>query len=185
MLKSPGVFCQTEGARLFKLKELVYLIRITVSVYLIAAALILAGCGAMGQTEPGLLDQGGYQQEFLEAKAQLELPPGFKFPGEVPDTGGAWVEEGGGVAHAQSYWEHVWTTEWLEQRGKDEARAEKALHMLKYVIPEGEFMREKLDQAGRDLHAENVRKAELGDPSGFQHFVTVNPMSLYRTADEQ
>ena len=161
------------------------MIRLTVSVYLMAAALILAGCGAMGQTEPGLLDQSGYQQEFLEAKAELELPPGFIFPEEVPDTGGAWVEEGGGVAFAQQYWEFAWITEWLEQRGKDEDRAEKALHMLKYVIPEGEYMTEMLDQAGRDFHKEYVRKAELGDPSGFQHHVTVNPGTLYRIADEQ
>lgn len=89
-------------------------------------------------------------------------------------------EEGVGTSKAQSYWIYAWQVEWLEQRNKNPQRAAKALAVLKNEVPKSEYMTKILDEAGRRMFAEDLKKAELGDPSGFQRDITVNPVKLLR-----
>ncbi len=61
-----------------------------------------------------------------------------------------------------------------QQYNKDEARARKALDVLKNEVPKSEFMTNMI--GGEGVWDEYVKKAELGDPSGFQYDIEVNPI---------
>lgn len=161
-----------------------------VTILLVCIAIFLSGCGIANETagqnqkQTKYLDEAGFQKEYRDATVHLELPPAIFFPDEANTGGAQSFEEGCGVSFAQQYWIYAWQVEWLEQRNRDREREDVAINMLKNVIPECEFMREKIDEAGRRLYYEYLRKAELGDPGGFQHDVSVNPMKLERALDD-
>lgn len=150
---------------------------------------MIAGCksakeaGGPGQNQAKFLDAAGMQKEYREAAAKLELPPGIIFHKEANTGGAKSFEKGVGRSYAQAYWISAWETEWLEQRNKDQVRARKALDVLKNDVPKSEFMT-TLDEPGRRFYADYLKKAELGDPSGFQQDVTVNPVRLERIKND-
>lgn len=134
-----------------------------------------------GQAQTKFLDAAGMQKEYQAAAAKLKLPPGMVFR-ENANTGGAQsFEEGVGLSNAQNYWMAAWEIEWLEQRNKDEARARKALDVLKNEVPKSELMTKGCDEATRRFYAEYLKKAELGDPSGFQQDIAVTHFTPLRS----
>jgi hypothetical protein len=137
--------------------------------------IVFGGCGSTNE----YLDKSGIQQEYQEAIAELELPPGFIFPDEIRIEGTSF-QKGVGIVSAQSYWMAAWQTEWLEQRNKDEERAQRALDVLRNEVYKSEFFLHYLDEYGRECLEEYLTKAELGDPSGYQYDRGVNPEELIR-----
>lgn len=159
-------------------------IRIAVAVLLALTALSAAGCEGQKDTGPALFDDDEISAEYDAAAADLELPPGFTFPG-MPFDGeeGMW-EEGSGLVNAQMYWQRAWELEWLEQRGKDPAREAAALDVLMNQVPEMEFMTRYADDASRSIWAEYAEQAAMGDPSGIQQDVDANPIRVTREDEE-
>ena len=156
---------------------------------LIALLLMLAvvgstGCAKQKEEGPALLSEEEILAEYATAAADLELPPGFEFPG-MPLDGqeGVW-QEGCGLVAAQMYWQRAWEIEWLEQRGKDPAREAAALDVLKNQVPEKDFMTKYADASTHGVWTEYVSQAEMGDPSGIQRDVDVNPMTVEREVVE-
>lgn len=147
-----------------------------------AAGTSVAGTAEQGQgtTQERFLDESGMQAEYRIEAGRLDLPPGVVFPEAAPvsASGPQSFGEGVGLVFAQQYWIFAWEREWLDQRGKDPTRENAALRVLKSEVPKCEFMTKYLDEAGRQYFDGYVRRAQLGDPSGFQQDVTVNPMSL-------
>ena len=151
-------------------------------------AVVLAGCasankaGGPGQAETKFLDVAGMQKEYQKTAAKLKLPPGIVFPKKANSGGAGSFEEGVGLSNAQTYWQYAWETEWLEQRGKDAKRASKALDVLKNEVPKSKMMTEGADQSVRDFYARYLKKAELGDPSGFQRDVELGGLKMLRSS---
>ena len=129
------------------------------------------------------LDPEGIQAEYQQAASELELPPGFAFPGDMGwDENGSY-EQGCGVSAAQNYWKWAWITEWLEQRGVNSEREAKALDVLMNEVPESWLMTEGNDGSARQYYNMCLEKAELGDPSGFQQYLDANSPDLIRTGE--
>lgn len=145
---------------------------------LLALAMGAAGCGSAGGSD--FLGVAGMRKEYRVAAAKLRLPPGIVFPKMARSGGGASFEAGVGAGQAQWYWISAWEQEWLEQRAKNPARAQEALDFLKNEAPKSEYMTKRLDETGRQFHAEYLKKAELGDPSGFQRDTELNGVKLLR-----
>lgn len=146
----------------------------------------IAGCGSVGVKPAAggkVVDAGGMQKTYHAAAAKLELPPGFEFPDKANTGGASGFEDGVGVQNAQTYWIIAWETEWLEQQGKDESRARKALDVLKNEVPKSWSMTKGSDQSVRNAYAEFLKKAELGDPSGFQGDVELNGLEMKRVPE--
>jgi hypothetical protein len=121
------------------------------------------------------------QIEYRQTAAKLTLPPGVVFPDKAnpgPDPDSTVYGEGIGTQRAQFYWLYAWEMEWLTQRVKDPGRAAKAFSVLKNEAPRSDVMTTYLDDIGRNMWQEYVRKAEAGDPSGFQADVEANPFVL-------
>ena len=155
----------------------------------VALAVGVAGCGTAnkaggsGRAETKFLDVTGMQKEYQKTAAKLKLPPGISFPkNAVSGRDAGTFEKGVGLSDAQVYWRQAWETEWLEQRGKDEARARNALAVLENEVPKSKMMTEGADEATRRFFAEYLKKAKLGDPSGFQRDVELNGLKLVRRA---
>lgn len=148
-----------------------------------ALAISLGGCKSSGESK--FIDAVGMQKEHRAAAANLKLPPGVVFRKKANEGGGGSFEKGVGLGLAQWYWISAWEHEWLEQRNKDGARARKALDVLKNEVPKSETMTNNIDDYGRRLYAGNLKKAELGDPSGFQQEVEVNPIDLQHSSERK
>jgi hypothetical protein len=153
---------------------------------LFVSAGVLGGCSAMSNHASSsggqrFVDENGWRAEYASAAAALKLPPGVVFR-KRPDSGGAAsFEVGCGTNLAQAYWLHAWEKEWLAQRKKDAKRERAAFRVLTKQVPSSHFMA-SMDEGGKTLFAEYVKKAELGDPSGFQEDVDANPIDLQLSA---
>ena len=79
-----------------------------------------------------------------------------------------------GDTQASNYYQCAWERQWLDTYASDEQAASKALHELEKV-PSMPFMGpDRCDDATRNFFKEHMRKAKLGDPSGFQQDVQAN-----------
>lgn len=148
--------------------------------------LSLTGCTSIKQADSSSSGQSfnneaGMQKEYRTAAARLKLPPGIVFPKKANAGGAQAFEKRVGLGHAEIYWMYAWETEWLEQRGKDEARERAALAVLKNEVPKSATMVKGSDEATKRFYDEYLRKAELGDPSGFQSDVELNGLKMQRT----
>ena len=98
----------------------------------------------------------------------MELPTALE--GETADQ----FQIGYGVTRASMLWEYAWEKEWLETYTSDTERAERALQELEKA-PEMLYMSpKKCDDATREYFKENLEKAKLGDPSGFEENIRLN-----------
>ena len=160
---------------------------------------LASGCGVSASSEPGevslretaeagdqtgigMNDYAAAKTEYDAAASALELPPGMVFrewADSHPDTSGRY-EQGLGTADAQAYWVDAWTIEWLEQRGRDAERESKALAVLREFVPASDLMTKYSDQSMREGFKRRLEQAELGDPTGFQQFITVNGITVER-----
>jgi len=134
------------------------------------------------QPQTKLLSEKEMQAEYKREIKKLKLPPTFVFrqKANVGSISNGSYEEGFGRSNAQAYWIAAWEQEWLEQRNKDSNRAQVALNVLKNEVPKSYYMTKVIDQAGVDFFKKNLKKAELGDPSGFQYDLTVNKVKFFR-----
>lgn len=145
----------------------------TASIVVVAACLtLLAGCGTGGDDET--LDEGQMAAEYRAAADALELPAGSDWNGPDfyarPDTV---YMPGVGTGNAQWEWICHWQVTWLEVRSSDDEAAERALEQLR-TAPDLVVLKEYSDAGTRELFAEQLEKAELGDPSGIQNDTEIN-----------
>ncbi|MDV6013227.1 hypothetical protein [Haloechinothrix sp. LS1_15] len=121
------------------------------------------------------MDAEEARAEYEHAQHDLELPDGMEFPDEYPPASDepTRYEEGHGQGFAESFYICAWQREWLDVYAEDEDAAREALAML-HEARDTRFMREQLDDAGRELYDEYLSQAELGDPSGIRHDVELN-----------
>lgn len=125
-------------------------------------------------TDVKTTDFTNIEKEYLEELQKLNWPEGYSLPtkleGEVADQ----FQVGYGVTRASMLWECAWQKEWLEYYKKDSKRAENAIKELEKA-PDMLYMSpEKCDDATRKYFKDNLDKAKLGDPSGFEQNVRLN-----------
>lgn len=143
-----------------------------------AVAACAAGSGSGGPVDgrPGvvLVGEAAADREYRAAVAQLVLPPGATLPpglGPAPEP--TVYQEGYGQAIAQAGWICAWVARWLDTRAEGGAVADEAMRMLRRA-PQTEYLRLRLDEPGRRFYAEQLAKAELGDPSGMLRYARAN-----------
>lgn len=151
---------------------------------LLVAVIMLVGVVSGCKSDEGskFNNATGMQKEYRAAADKLTLPPGFVFPANFNTGGAGNFQQGVGVQNAQRYWIIAWENEWLEQRNKDEARARKALDVLTNEVPKSWSMTKGSDETVRRFFSEYLKKAELGDPSGFQRDVELNGLKMQRSS---
>ncbi|MDO8964133.1 MAG: hypothetical protein Q7W30_06515 [Coriobacteriia bacterium] len=144
-------------------------------------AIAVTGCSGATAGSPKLLDETGYKQARTTIQGEYALPASFRWTDPPAQEQGTKYEEGVARAEVESYWVVAWETEWLEQRGKDPARAAKALDILRNKVPKSRLMTEYSDESVRRIYTDALAKAELGDPSGIQRDIELNGLTLQRT----
>ncbi|MCE5204314.1 MAG: hypothetical protein ABFC80_02695 [Coriobacteriales bacterium] len=169
------------------------------AVVVLLSAGLMAGCDADSKENgkgahvresvgngSGLGSYEDAQREYEQERSRLELPTGMIFPEWrelYTDEAGSY-ERGTGVMEAQMYWMNAWIVEWLEQRGRDPKREQRALAVLRDEVPRSQLMTKYGDQGMRDYFAGCLQRAELGDPSGYQQAITVNEITIKREGDQ-
>lgn len=147
-----------------------------------------AGCTSVGATNDDggptasvgnaagsdLIDFAAANKEYTDTLASLTLPEGYRAPKTIPaPKDKTMYERGFGVGVAERRWICAWEEEWLEVQGTSEAAATAAMTHLEEAKGTT-FMSRQLDDAGRRMYDDYVKKAGLGDPSGIQQDVDQN-----------
>lgn len=137
----------------------------------------MTGCNnnIFGESESsGFTDFEHIEQEFLQTVEELNWPESATIPTELKGETADSFQVGYGNTRASMMWECAWEKEWLETYTSDPERAEKALEELEKA-PEMPYMSpQKCDDATREYFADNLEKAKLGDPSGFEENIRLN-----------
>lgn len=136
--------------------------------------LVFAGC-AEGKPDRGFTDLSHIEEEYLTTIKELNWPDGADLPdrleGEDRNTS---FQVGYGNTLASSLWEYQWMQEWLNTYNTDPARAEKALEELEKAFDMPYMGKDRCDDVTRRYLRENIDKAKLGDPSGFEECIQAN-----------
>ena len=161
----------------------------TLIVGVLSALLMLNACGGIGNNNASdvggarsqnsspreIVDFAHIEKEYQESVAKLSWPEKYKAPANlVGEEKDAQFQSGYGDTQASNYYQCAWERQWLDTYASDERAASKALHELEKV-PSMPFMDpDHCDDATRNFFKEHMRKAKLGDPSGFQQDVQTN-----------
>ena len=136
-----------------------------------------SGCGNRGtdtKEASGFTDFENIEKEYLETLQELNWPENMELPTALEGETADQFQIGYGVTRASMLWEYAWEKEWLETYTSDTERAERALQELEKA-PEMLYMSpQKCDDATREYFKENLEKAKLGDPSGFEENIRLN-----------
>ena len=151
--------------------------KILVGLFSIMLCLFISGCGNMGtdtKEASGFTDFENIEKEYLETLQELNWPENMELPTALEGETADQFQIGYGVTRASMLWEYAWEKEWLETYTSDTERAERALQELEKA-PEMLYMSpQKCDDATREYFKENLEKAKLGDPSGFEENIRLN-----------
>lgn len=114
------------------------------------------------------------EKEYLDYLAKLNWPEGYfvpiKLDGEVAEC----FQVGYGETKASMLWECVWEKEWLKYYKSDSLRADNAIRELEKASDMVYMGPAKCDDATREYFNDNLEKAKLGDPSGFEENIRLN-----------
>lgn len=151
--------------------------KILVGLFSIMLCLFISGCGNRGidtKEASGFTDFENIEKEYLETLQELNWPENMELPTALEGETADQFQIGYGVTRASMLWEYAWEKEWLETYTSDTERAERALQELEKA-PEMLYMSpQKCDDATREYFKENLEKAKLGDPSGFEENIRLN-----------
>lgn len=151
--------------------------KILVELFLIMLCLFISGCGNKEKDTKealGFTDFENIEKEYLETLEELNWPENMELPTTMEGETADQFQIGYGVTRASMLWEYAWEKEWLETYTSDADRAERALQELEKA-PEMLYMSpQKCDDATREYFKENLEKAKLGDPSGFEENIRLN-----------
>lgn len=151
--------------------------KILVGLFSIMLCLFISGCGNRGtdtKEASGFTDFENIEKEYLETLQELNWPENMELPTALEGETADQFQIGYGVTRASMLWEYAWEKEWLETYTSDTERAERALKELEKA-PEMLYMSpQKCDDATREYFKENLEKAKLGDPSGFEENIRLN-----------
>ena len=150
-------------------------------ILVLLAAITFVGVAAAAAAWPaappasaGFMGFDGYLEEYRQAVADLDMPPGTSLPSdrERPSEQTSY-QRGSGLVEAQGLWLCAWEQEWLAQRAADTQRADRALAELNGAASM-EYVTTYLDQAGKDLFERALEGATNGDPDAMVLDATVN-----------
>lgn len=114
------------------------------------------------------------EKEYLQALKNLNWPEGYVLPDKLVGETAEQFQVGYGETRASMLWECAWQKEWLEYYRTDTTRANKAIKELEKA-PDMLYMSpQKCDDATRRYFKDNLDKAKLGDPSGFEENIRLN-----------
>lgn len=148
---------------------------ITLTVLAMLVCVIFVGCGNPKNDAKGFTDFAHIEEEYLTTISSLNWPEGFELPekleNEAADTS---FQVGYGNTRASFLWEYAWICEWLDTYSTDQKRADGALEELEKAFDMPYMGADRCDDATRSYFREYIDKAELGDPSGFIHYIELN-----------
>ncbi len=146
----------------------------TLMIFMLSVCVLFAGCGkqqANDKADRGFTDFSHIEEEYLTTIKELNWPDGADLPDKLEgENKDASFHKGFGNTLASNLWEYMWMQEWLDSYNVDPDRAERALAELEKAF-DGE---DRCDDATRRYLRENIDKAKLGDPSGFNECINVN-----------
>lgn len=138
---------------------------------------IMVGCSSgerKSANSSGFTDFEHIEQEYLDSLKELNWPEGTVLPTELTGEDADQYQIGYGNTRASMLWECAWQKEWLATYTSDPERAQKALEELEKA-PDMLYMSpQKCDDATRQYFKDNLEKAKLGDPSGFEENIRLN-----------
>lgn len=150
----------------------------TIFVLSLVICLMFAGCSTDGtgnKPSRGFTDFSHIEEEYLSTIKALSWPDGVDLPDKLEEgEEDASYQEGYGDTLASNLWEYQWMQEWLDTYKTDSARAGKALEELEKAFDMPYMGEDRCDDATRRYLRENIDKAKLGDPSGFEECIEVN-----------
>lgn len=130
----------------------------------------ICGCGKK-EEKSEFTDFAHIEEEFLETVENLNWPEGTVLPTSLEGENADVFQIGYGETRASILWEIAWQKEWLNSYMSDSERAEKALKELEKAPSMNYMSGERCDDATRRYFNNNLEKARLGDPSGFEESV--------------
>lgn len=136
---------------------------------------LLPGCSdEQLQTNTGTTSFVEIEKEYLKTIKELEWPEDFSLPTELVGETADEFQIGYGITRASLLWEYAWQKEWLENYSITPERADKALKELEKAKNMLYMSPEKCDDVTRKYFDDNLQKAKLGDPSGFEENIRLN-----------
>lgn len=126
--------------------------------------------------ERGFVGFADIEQEYLASLKKLSWPEGTELPQTLEGETAEVFQIGYGDTRASLLWEYTWQKEWLATYNKDSERAQVALEQLEQAFSMGYMSPQRADEPTRSYFRENLDKAKLGDPSGFEESLRVNGM---------
>lgn len=127
-----------------------------------------------GDRKVELTDFNTIEKEYLDYLGKLNWPEGYsistKLEGEVAEQ----FQVGYGETRASMLWEYAWEKEWLKFYRTDSVKAEEAIKELEKASGMLYMSPAKCDDATRRYFRDNLEKAKLGDPSGFEENIRLN-----------
>lgn len=128
----------------------------------------------VGNKKIQMTDFKTIEKEYLTYMKKLNWPKGYSLPTKLEGEVAEQFQVGYGETRASMLWECAWEKEWLKSYKNDPKRAKKAIKELEKA-PEMRYMSpEKCDDATRKYFKDNLEKAKLGDPSGFEENIRLN-----------
>lgn len=124
--------------------------------------------------EVELTDFNGIEKEYLDYMKKLNWPEGYLLPTKLDGETAEQFQVGYGETRASMLWECAWQKEWLKFYRVDSERANKALKELEKAKDMYYMSPQKCDDATRKYFQDNLDKARLGDPSGFEENIRLN-----------
>lgn len=147
---------------------------------LAALAITLGGCashpGASGESsDRKLVGYDEINQEYQTSISKLDWPKDYTPPESLQgEDKGATFQSGYGDTWASHLFECSWEREWIKTYSTDKDRANAAIAQLK-KIPDMPYMSpSRCDDATRKAFNDQLKQAEMGDPSGFQNNINLN-----------
>ncbi|OKL50693.1 hypothetical protein BM477_01290 [Boudabousia marimammalium] len=144
------------------------------------AALItgLSACGGGNSSNTSkvvLVSFDEMTKEYQDSVNKLSWPAGYTPPASLETEGkDNSFQVGYGDGIASRYFECAWEREWLKSYSTDKARAATAIEQLEKVPEMDHMSAQNSDDATRRFFADYLKRAKLGDPSGFQENVSLN-----------
>lgn len=155
-------------------------VRIAATMLAVALTATLCACGQQNtgsnaSSERNIVSYDEINKEYKESVAKLDWPDSYSPPVDLEgeDTGMVF-QEGYGDTRASMLFECAWEREWLSTYTTDNMKANAAIEQLSKVPEMGFRSPQRCDDATRRYFNDNLTRAKLGDPSGFQETVELN-----------
>lgn len=121
-----------------------------------------------------LIDFKTVEKEYLDYMKKLNWPEGYLLPTKLEGEVAEEFQAGYGETRASMLWECAWEKEWLKSYRTDPDRAKNAIRELEKAPNMLYMSPQKCDDATRRYFKDNLDKAKLGDPSGFEENIRLN-----------